>query len=83
LLKKCSEKHGDLTKKAAMGQGFDRHLFAMKNIAEKNNMEIPKLFLDPSYKKINHNLLSTSTLSSPAVKFGAFGPVVKDGFGVA
>lgn len=32
---------------------------------------------------INHNILSTSTLSSPVVIAGGFGPVVEDGFGIA
>lgn len=32
--------------------------------------------------QINHNILSTSTLSSPAVNMGGFGPVVPDGFGI-
>lgn len=36
LLDKCSVKHSQLTKDAAMGQGFDRHLFAMRIIAERN-----------------------------------------------
>lgn len=35
LLDACSVKHGQLTKEAAMGQGFDRHLFAMRIIAER------------------------------------------------
>lgn len=31
---------------------------------------------------INHNILSTSTLSSPVVLAGGFGPVVNDGYGI-
>jgi len=31
---------------------------------------------------LNHNILSTSTLSSPAIVLGGFGPVVRDGFGI-
>ncbi|CAL8077711.1 unnamed protein product [Orchesella dallaii] len=83
LIKKCSEKHGQLTKDAAMGQGFDRHLFAMKKIALTANAYLPDIFKDESYALINYNILSTSTLSSPAVRVGAFGPVVKDGLGIA
>ncbi|ODM99287.1 Carnitine O-palmitoyltransferase 2, mitochondrial [Orchesella cincta] len=83
LIKKCSEKHGQLTKDAAMGQGFDRHLFAMKNIALAKNSSLPDIYNDEAYAMINYNILSTSTLSSPAVRVGAFGPVVRDGLGIA
>ena len=31
---------------------------------------------------MNHNILSTSTLQSPSIAAGGFGPVVKDGYGL-
>ena len=65
-----------------LGQGFDRHLFGMKYLAAESGQELPSLFLDPAYIHINHNILSTSTLSSPAIMIGGFAPVVPDGFGV-
>lgn len=82
LLYECSKYHGQLTKEAAMGQGFDRHLFAMRYLANSKGMALPSLYLDPAYAAINHNILSTSTLTSPAVSLGGFAPVVPDGFGV-
>lgn len=83
LLDKCSTRHNQLTKEAAMGQGFDRHMFAMKTAAERVKV-IDKfdVFQDPAYAKINHNIISTSTLSSKALLAGGFGPVVKDGYGI-
>lgn len=78
----CSNVHGQLTKEAAMGQGFDRHLFAMRTLAEKRGEAMPDLYLDPAYKSLNHIILSTSTLSSPAIFIGGFAPVVPDGYGV-
>lgn len=81
LLEKCSKYHSQLTKEAAMGQGFDRHLFALKHFATKKNLEC-NIFHDPEYNMMNHNILSTSTLNSPAIMAGGFGPVVKDGLGV-
>lgn len=45
-------------------------------------MEIPGLFTDPAYSQINHNILSTSSLTSEQVWLGGFGPVVKDGYGI-
>lgn len=63
------------------GKGFDRHLFAMKQIALANDTPVD-LFDSQPYQHINHIVLSTSTLSSPAVLLGGFAPVVPDGFGV-
>ncbi|KAJ6662498.1 hypothetical protein lerEdw1_011634 [Lerista edwardsae] len=79
----CSKYHAQLTKEAAMGQGFDRHLFGLRYLAESMGTPLPSLYQDQAYEQINHNILSTSTLSSPAVNMGGFGPVVPDGFGVA
>ncbi|KAF1591368.1 CPT2 palmitoyltransferase, partial [Spelaeornis formosus] len=76
----CSKYHGQLTKEAAMGQGFDRHLFALRYLAAARGVTLPELYQDPAYQRINHNILSTSTLSSPAVSLGGFAPVVPDGF---
>ncbi|XP_066500574.1 carnitine O-palmitoyltransferase 2, mitochondrial isoform X2 [Hoplias malabaricus] len=82
LLDACSKYHGQLTREAAMGQGFDRHLFAMRYLANSKGIALPTLYQDPAYGAINHNVLSTSTLTSPAVSLGGFAPVVPDGFGV-
>lgn len=65
------------------GQGFDRHLFALRYLATARGITLPDLYLDPAYGRINHNILSTSTLNSPAVSIGGFAPVVPDGFGIA
>lgn len=43
---------------------------------------LPGIYTHPSYARINHNILSTSTLSSEHVLFGGFGAVVQDGLGV-
>ncbi|XP_068782099.1 carnitine O-palmitoyltransferase 2, mitochondrial-like isoform X2 [Struthio camelus] len=64
------------------GNGFDRHLFALKHLAVSRGEPTPDFFLDTAYQKINHNIISTSTLQSPAVNLGGFGPVVSDGFGI-
>ncbi|KAI5938077.1 Carnitine O-palmitoyltransferase 2, mitochondrial [Manis javanica] len=82
MMAECSAYHSQLTKEAAMGQGFDRHLFALRYLAAAKEIALPDLYLDPAYGQINHNILSTSTLSSPAVNLGGFAPVVLDGFGL-
>lgn len=83
LIHECSKIHKNLTNAAAMGQGFDRHLFGLRNIAEQHGLKKPNVFEDSAYELINHNILSTSTLTSNALLAGSFGPVVKDGFGIA
>ncbi|XP_053549425.1 carnitine O-palmitoyltransferase 2, mitochondrial [Bombina bombina] len=82
IMEECSKYHGQLTKEAAMGQGFDRHLFALRYLAASKGLQLPEIYQDPAYTQINHNVLSTSTLTSPAVQLGGFAPVVADGFGV-
>uniref|UniRef100_A0A8D2JFK3 Choline/carnitine acyltransferase domain-containing protein n=1 Tax=Varanus komodoensis TaxID=61221 RepID=A0A8D2JFK3_VARKO len=64
------------------GQGFDRHLFALKYLVQRRGGRIPNFYNDEAYKSINHIIISTSTLSSPAIHHGGFGPVVPDGFGI-
>lgn len=82
MILNCSTAHGQLTKEAAMGQGFDRHLFALKKLGQDTDHEHLNIFDDPAYVSINKNILSTSTLSSPVVWAGGFGPVVDNGLGI-
>ncbi len=63
------------------GQGFDRHLFALRKLAESEGEEIA-LFTDPSYAHMNHIILSTSTLASDDILSGGFAPVTPDGYGI-
>ncbi|XP_029356245.1 carnitine O-palmitoyltransferase 2, mitochondrial isoform X2 [Echeneis naucrates] len=80
--KQCSQAFVHQRGQHSAGQGFDRHLFALRYLANSKGQALPSLFTDPAYAAINHNILSTSTLSSPAVNLGGFAPVVPDGFGV-
>ena len=82
LLSACSKKHNKLTKEAAMGQGFDRHLFALKFLNNKLNGAPLPIFEDPNHAKLNYIILSTSTLVSPALEVGGFAAVVPDGLGI-
>ncbi len=83
LMQSCSKLHNQLVKEGAMGQGFDRHLFAMKYHAEiRKKQAAPDFYKSHAYKFINHNTLSTSTLAYPAILTGGFAPVVPDGFGI-
>lgn len=82
LIVKCSHRHGELIKEAAMGQGFDRHLFGLKHIAQENNMSLDPIYEHEGFKKINCNILSSSTLTSVGLLAGAFGPVERNGYGI-
>lgn len=83
LMHACSDRHNQITKEAAMGQGWDRHLLVLRHLAEqKSSGKVSDIFTDPAYSDINHIILSTSTMSSPAVMAGGFAPVCNNGFGV-
>ena len=56
-------------------------MFALRHLAEDSG-KVHDLFNDPAYKKLNHIILSTSTLSDPSVVIGGFGAVVPDGYGI-
>ena len=63
------------------GQGFDRHLFVLRTLAEEAGLELG-LFTDFSYHHLNHIIVSTSTLPAGSVLIGAFAPVIEDGYGI-
>uniref|UniRef100_A0A3Q4AUU3 Choline/carnitine acyltransferase domain-containing protein n=2 Tax=Mola mola TaxID=94237 RepID=A0A3Q4AUU3_MOLML len=65
------------------GQGFDCHLYALECLASSKGQALHSMFRDPAYAAMNHNVLSTSTLTSPALGITLFAPEVSDGFGVA
>jgi len=83
LLLKAIKNHGSLTKDGLMGKGMDRHLFALKNLAQKNARALPELYTDKSYQVLSKIILSTSTLSSDALYAGGFGPVNDECFALA
>ncbi len=43
---------------------------------------MPRIFSDPAYARINEIILSTSTLSSPAMDCAAFAPTSANGYGI-
>ena len=65
-----------------MGDGFDRHLFGLKEIAIRSQKEVPEFFRHPLYLRSQHYTLSTSTLYGECFSGGGFAPVVPDGFGL-
>lgn len=82
LLQKASQTHYQLCKEASIGDGFDRHIFAMREIALRSGEKLPDFYLDPIFLKSQHYTLSTSTLYGECFSGGGFAPVVADGFGL-
>lgn len=81
-IRESGKKHNKLKMDAQMGQGFDRHIFGLKARAQANGLKTPELFCNETFDYMAHFNLSTSTLDSPDIISGGFGPVVPDGLGV-
>lgn len=77
----ATQVHSQLVKECARGKGVDRHLFALKCIAERRGEAIP-FFDSTAWKVLNYTILSTSNCGNPSLRLFGFGPVVPDGFGV-
>lgn len=85
LVRQSAKTHNVLKNDAQMGQGFDRHIFGLNNIAASTNRDLPLVFdanKNEVFKRMNHFILSTSTLDAPFCHGGGFGNVVPDGLGV-
>lgn len=81
-LKEATLHHSMIVKQCAEGKGVERHLFALKCIAEKNDHPVPAFFRSNAWRTLNHTVLSTSNCGNPALRLFGFGPVVQDGFGI-
>ena len=81
LLKEAAQQLALLAKQAKMGQGFDRHLYALKCTAEDKGLSL-SLFEDPAYAEINHLVLYPSTVDGGCLTFGIYGPIELDGIAI-
>ena len=73
-LRKATNEHSRLVAESANGKGVDRHLFALKCIAEMENLPLPKFFASKPWKTLNHTILSTSNCGNPSLRMFGFGP---------
>jgi len=80
-MKLAVSNHSRITRSALMGQGIDRHLFALQDLASSQG-EVPPLFTCKPYSKLTRFIISTSTLASDALENGGFGPVNEDCYAV-
>jgi len=83
LLREACEKHVRMTKYCAAGQGQDRHLYSLWCIWRRSGSEdLPALFADEGWEKLNTTVLSTSNCGNPALRQFGFGPTSGGGFGI-
>jgi carnitine O-acetyltransferase len=80
-LRRATQVHTQCVSESARGKGVDRHLFALKCIAERNKLPSP-FFESVPWKLLNHTILSTSNCGNSSLRLFGFGPVVADGFGI-
>ena len=73
----ATKEHSRLVRECAQGKGVDRHLFALKCIAEKHKLPLPALFQSDAWRTLNHTVLSTSNCGNPSLRLFGFGPVVQ------
>ena len=67
-LREATVYHSAGIKNALSGKGIERHLFALKCIADKNNIPTPDFFSSNAYAKLNHTILSTSNCGNPSLR---------------
>ena len=78
LLRKAVQLSSQLFVEASKGAGFDRHLHAIKSLAEQQSKTL-KFFQDPSYAAYNSIQLLLVSLAGESLSNGALGPVSSDG----
>ena len=83
LAVQAAKTHVTLAREAAEGQGIDRHLLALKDIARLSNDSVATdFFNDDLYGYSGTWLMSTSNVSQPHMELFNFGPVANDGYGI-
>ena len=86
LLRDAVNNHSKVTMRALKGQGMDRHMFVLRHMAlqkcDGDESRLPAIFQDPAWYTMSNIILSTSTLPSPALKGGGFGPVGDDCYAI-
>lgn len=82
LINNCSQLHIRIIQQSADGQGFDRHLYCLRYLAQEEGLEEPNLFRDTSYTILTRNTIISTTVSSKALHSITFGPSILDGYGI-
>jgi carnitine O-acetyltransferase len=85
--RKAFEAHVNRAKQCQQGNGVDRHLWGMLQLANHRrqhvaNYQIPKLYSLPAWKRMRHDHLSTSNCGNEQLSYFGFGPTWTDGLGI-
>ncbi|KAK3252472.1 hypothetical protein CYMTET_38235 [Cymbomonas tetramitiformis] len=81
MVQEAAKTHGAISKAAAGGSGYDRHLYALASIASQKNMSV-ELFSNPVFTGTKTWLLSTSNGSQPYLDLFGFGPTTPECYGL-
>lgn len=83
LIYAASSRHVSLASEASNGEGIDRHLMALHNIARINGDKAALAFFDDElYLKSSAFVLNTSEFSRPWLRYYSFGPSDVNGYGL-
>jgi hypothetical protein len=83
LIRATSTRHVSLTSAARRGEGFDRHLMALRHVAQINGDKAALAFFeDELFAKTNSSVLATSEFSKPWLRYCTFGPLNHNGYGL-
>ncbi|KAL5962138.1 Carnitine O-palmitoyltransferase 2 mitochondrial, partial [Taenia solium] len=89
-LHRCSRAHRKLLQLTTVAQDWDGHLFALKQLAEKEGTGLPDFFMNKAYVRINTVDLYTTPLTSDVangtttgLRIGAFAPTSPHGYGIS
>ncbi|KAH8262152.1 hypothetical protein KR038_003134, partial [Drosophila bunnanda] len=73
--------HEQLTKRALNGEGIDRHLFGLQQMAVENDLPMPEFFKSKGFLRSVSFQLFTSQVATSHKSFMAYGPLTCDGYG--
>ncbi|GET90417.1 carnitine/choline acetyltransferase, putative [Leishmania tarentolae] len=83
LIRATSDRHVALTTAASRGEGYDRHLMALRHVARINGDKAALAFFeDDLFLKTSRPMLSTSEFSQPWLRYYTFGPMQSNGYGL-
>ncbi|NXD04136.1 CACP acetyltransferase, partial [Certhia familiaris] len=82
LLHEAVEAQDRRTQEVLSGQGAERHLQGLRQVALEAGEPLPEIFLDPSYVQATHFRLCTLQVRSREGSWLLRGPLVPDGYGV-
>jgi len=83
MLETACEKHSRRLYDSGRGHGVDRHLFSLYKIALERGRNLPSLYTDPLWTRLNTSILSTSRVDATHfASYISYGAVCAEGYGV-